>query len=109
MQWLKRKLISYLLRSNQKDIQTLKRTIDKKEEDMLLSSLWQNQAFRNWIVTRENIHCLGMSNNLKKPTDDEYLTLYGRRLEVLDLHITAKLAFNRRQVALEKGKKEKKV
>ena len=104
MNYIQRKLTSYLLRSHQKDILNIKKTLTKQEEDLLLSSLWQNQSFRNWIVARENALCLNMANELKKPSDEEYIALYGRRLEVMSLQQITKLAYNRRQKELEKKK-----
>lgn len=74
---------------------------------MLLSGLWQNQAFRNYLVVRENACIIAMANNLKKPSDEEYQELFGRRLEILDLYLTTRNAFNAREKHKEKLAKDR--
>lgn len=106
MNYLKRKLFSYLFRDFQKELSTLKGTLSKQEEDLLLSGMWQNQVFRNYVVSQETALTIAMANDGKKPSDEEYLILYGRRMELLHLYNLARLAYNRRQVELKEKKKE---
>jgi len=106
MTWLKSKLIAWLFRSFQKEIRSLNRVLGKKEEDLLLSALYQNEAFRKFIVTRETMIVLSMANEGKKPSDEDYIMSYGRRLEIMSLYYTAKRANQRRQEALAQEQKK---
>ena len=106
MYWIRRKLIAYLLRSFQKDIRNFKGALSKKEEDLMLSALWQNQSFRNYLVARESAMIIQMANAGKPPSDEEYGILYGRRLELVALYTTARLAHMREQDALAKAQKK---
>ena len=90
MNWIKRRIASWLLRSYQKELSLIKGQLDKKEEILLFSGLYQNAAFRKYLSTRENALVLQMANELKKPSNEDFVVLYGRRLELMDLYIHAR-------------------
>lgn len=73
--------------------------VQRPQRDSVFSALWQDQSFRNYVITRDRELVLAMTNRLLKPSDDEYMVLYGRRLELMDLHDEAKDAFMRLEKA----------
>ena len=107
MNYLRSRLLAYFLRSFQKDLKALTGNIDKKEQDILLSGLFQNKGFLGYINARQVLIIQAMANENKKPSDSLYTELYGRRLELLDLLTSAKIAYNKRQRELAKDQKDK--
>lgn len=104
--YLKRKLTKYILRSFQKDIYGTRRELSKQEEDILLSGMWQNQAFRNWVYDEENKLTLAMANEGVKPSDEQYDTWLGMRLKLADLNQKARSAHKRHEKEINKRKKQ---
>lgn len=91
-------LIALLLRKYQKELQTLRGTLTKEREDEMLSYLYQNQAFRNYLYSRENAIIIGLANEYAfKPLDEKYYREQGRRLELANLLNETRLAHNRKE------------
>ena len=97
MQWLNKTLVTYLLRSFQKDIHGTQKVLEDKERILMLSSMYQNPSFRNYINQRNADIVLKMAGDGKLPTNTDYLIFYGRRLELLNLLELTRIAYDRRQ------------
>jgi hypothetical protein len=102
--WLSRVLDRYRFRSFQRDIQNVQNRLTREQEDALLSELYQNNAFHKHVLSRENAIILAQANTIKKPSDEEYLELHGRRKENMELFYRARVAYKRNQERFVKKK-----
>lgn len=72
-------------------------TVERKEEDIMLSQMWENPAFRKHIATRNAklIAQMAGGEGLKPEPRDAYCMHAGQRVENLILARDAKAAFTR--------------
>jgi hypothetical protein len=64
----------------------------------LLSQLWENPAFRNYVSDRNQriIYTMAGAPGEKLGSRDQFIELRGQRLEILELASKAKRCFDRR-------------
>lgn len=93
----------------QKEIRDLPaENLTREQIDTLLSGMWQNPVFRNYLIKRDRDLTIEMRMRFSPKKDDmESAILYGRTLELMELHNTAKFAYNRRQEEFTKKKESR--
>ena len=80
-----------------------KQVISKQEEDLLLSALWENPAFRKYVAERDSklIHAMAGGEGMGPEPREAYLLHTGQRVENLLLARDAKAAYNRQIQAIK--------
>jgi hypothetical protein len=91
-------IIRCLLWLIERDISTYPQgKLTKEQFDGLLSQLWQNPGFRQYVADRNQhlIYTMAGAPGDKKEPRDRYMELRGQRVEILELAAKAKNAFAR--------------
>lgn len=96
VKWIKKRVTSFLLRNFASDVRELQYTsLTVEQKDGMFATMWEFPSFRNYFIRRETDLVRAMSDVVMKPSDDDYMILYGRRLELMELHNEARDAYNR--------------
>lgn len=90
-------IIGFLERDTMQTV--VRETLTQEQRDGLLSQLWQNAAFRQYIAERDGklIYSLAGGAGMLPEPRDKYLLQLGQRVEILLLADAAKKAEARRQ------------
>jgi hypothetical protein len=79
--------------------------LSQEQIDILLSGMWQNHVFRNYLVKRDRDITIAIKEAFLKDTNGvEGYRLYGRHQELMDLHNITKFAFERREKFMKERK-----
>jgi len=77
---------------------TKREALNETQTVGLLSQLWENPAFRNYVSDRNQkiIYTMVGLPGAKPEPRDHFFELRGQRLEILELGVKAKICFERR-------------
>ena len=80
-----------------------KKTLTKEQEDVMLSQLWQNDAFTKHVAERDLklIFTMAGGEGMEAEPRDRYIMHTGQRVENLLLARDAKAAYNRVQMRMK--------
>src|SRR3990167_11032140 len=107
--FLYHRLVSFFLWYQEREMLKLpKEVLTPEQETGLLSMLWSNQAFRNYISDRNAklIYYMAGAPGLEPEPREKLLIKYGQRIEILELGAKAKAAAARVEQAKTKQKQK---
>ena len=107
MKWLRNKLIYLLIWFIEKELAKIPNEVLQEEQTAgLMSQLWYNQAFRNYILDRDRklIWTIAGGAGMDPEPRDKYLMKFGQRVELLILAARCKSYAERKVKDREKVK-----
>lgn len=101
-------LIKLLIKWIERDLDIKRAELTEEQRNGLLSTLWDNPAFRNYIKERDEklIFAIAGGSGLAPEPRDQHILKFGQRVELLLLASKAKACWIKRQRDLENKKLE---